>query len=80
MSITVDVRNGNLEKALRIMKRKVMKEGLIKTLRDKQYYSKPSEKRREKNKAKKKMLYQLSKKNDEMLGIVLVKGRKVKRV
>ena len=80
MSITVDVRNGNLEKALRIMKRKVMKEGLIKTLRDKQYYSKPSEKRREKNKAKKKMLYQLSKKNDEMLGIVLVKGRKVKRI
>ena len=80
MSITVDVRNGNLEKALRIMKRKVMKEGLIKTLRDKQYYSKPSEKRREKNKAKKKMLYQLSKKNDEMLGIVLVIGRKVKRV
>jgi small subunit ribosomal protein S21 len=80
LSITVDVRNGNLEKALRIMKRKVMKEGLIKTLRDKQYYSKPSEKRREKNKAKKKMLYQLSKKNDEMLGIVLVKGRKVKRV
>jgi len=80
LSITVDVRNGNLEKALRIMKRKVMKEGLIKTLRDKQYYSKPSEKRREKNKAKKKMLYQLSKKNDEMLGIVLVKGRKVKRI
>nr|MBC8430239.1 30S ribosomal protein S21 [Pelagibacteraceae bacterium] len=34
MSITVDVRNGNVEQAMRVLKRKVMKEGLVKELRE----------------------------------------------
>jgi len=37
LTITVDVRNGNVEKAMRVLKRKVMKEKIITTLRDKQY-------------------------------------------
>ena len=47
MSITVEVRNGNLEKAMRVLKKKVMKEGIIKEVRRRQFYQKPSEIRRE---------------------------------
>ena len=50
MTITVEVRKGNLEKAMRVLKKKVAKEGIIKTLKQKQYYIKPSEIRREKKK------------------------------
>ena len=52
MSITVDVRHGNVEQAMRILKRKIQKTGLMKEIRDRQYYRKPSEKRVEKLKAK----------------------------
>ena len=47
MAIEIKVRNGNLEQAMRVLKRKVQKEGLIKEIRDRQYYMKPSEIRRE---------------------------------
>ena len=50
MSITVEVRGGNLEKAMRVLKKKVMKEGIIKELRRRQYFQKPSEIKREKKK------------------------------
>lgn len=50
MSITVDVRNGNVEQAMRVLKRKVMKEGLVKELRERQSFEKPSEKKRRKRK------------------------------
>ena len=50
MSITVEVRGGNLEKALRVLKKKVQKEGLVKELRERQYYEKPSAKKRRKKK------------------------------
>ena len=80
MSITVDVRNGNVEKAMRILKRKVMKEGIIKDLRDKQYYQKPSFKRRERTKTAKRMVAKLQKERDAMNGIVIIKGKKVKRL
>ena len=45
--ILIEVRNGNLEKAMRVLKKKVQKEGLLQELKDRQYYTKPSEKRRE---------------------------------
>ena len=32
---------------MRVLKKKVQKEGLLKELKDRQYYTKPSEKRRE---------------------------------
>jgi small subunit ribosomal protein S21 len=80
LSITVDVRNGNVEKAMRILKRKVQKDGIIQTLRDKQYYQKPSFKRREKIKTAKRMVAKLQKEKDAMNGIVIVKGKKVKKI
>ena len=80
MSITVEVRNGNVEKAMRVLKRKVQKEGIVQTLRDKQYYQKPSFKRRERVKAAKKLQQKLQREKDAMNGIVIIKGRKVKRI
>jgi small subunit ribosomal protein S21 len=50
LSITADVRNGNVEQAMRVLKRKVMKEGLVKELRERQSFEKPSEKKRRKKK------------------------------
>jgi small subunit ribosomal protein S21 len=50
MSITVEVRGGNLEKAMRLLKKKVMKEGIVKEMRAREYYQKPSEIKREKKK------------------------------
>ena len=48
--INVTVRNGNLEQAMRVLKRKVQKEGIVKELRERQYYKKPSEIKQEKKK------------------------------
>ena len=50
MSITIQVRNGNLEQAMRVLKKKVQKEGIIKDYRAKSVYEKPSEKKRRKKK------------------------------
>tara|TARA_B100001109_G_C18483294_1_gene298963 strand:- start:145 stop:354 length:210 start_codon:yes stop_codon:yes gene_type:complete len=47
LSITVTVRNGNLEQAMRVLKRKVQKEGIVRELKERAYYTKPSEKKRE---------------------------------
>ena len=48
--ILVEVRNGNLEKALRVLKKKGMSAGIVKEVRDRAHYSKPSEIKREKKK------------------------------
>ena len=50
LTINVTVRNGNLEQAMRVLKRKVQKEGIVKEMRDRQFYKKPSEIRQEKKK------------------------------
>ena len=50
MSITIEVRRGNVEQAMRLLKRKVQKEGIVKELRQRQYYEKPSAKKRRKRK------------------------------
>ena len=47
MSITVQVRGGNLEKAMRVLKKKVQKEGIVKELKRRQFYMKPAEVKRE---------------------------------
>ena len=44
--VQVIVRNGNLEKALRVLKKKVQKEGITKEIKMRQFYTKPSEKRK----------------------------------
>ena len=50
MSITIEVRNNNVEKALRVLKKKLNKDGQMKELKLRQYYQKPSEIKREKKK------------------------------
>ena len=50
MSITIEVRNNNVEKALRVLKKKLNKDGQMKELKQRQYYQKPSEIKREKKK------------------------------
>ena len=46
MAITIEVRNNNVEKALRVLKKKLNKDGQMKELKLRQYYQKPSEKKR----------------------------------
>jgi len=45
----VEVRHGNVEQALRILKRKIAKEGLMRRLKEIEYYEKPCQKRIRKN-------------------------------
>ena len=53
MAINVVVKNNNVEKALSIFKRKVKDSNLMFELREREYYKKPSEIKKEiKNKAK----------------------------
>ena len=53
MAINVVVKNNNVEKALSIFKRKVKDSNLMYELREREYYKKPSEIKKEiKNKAK----------------------------
>lgn len=67
MSIKVEVRNGNLEKALRVLKKKIMKEGLLKEMKQKQYYEKPSDKRVRKAKEMRVNFLKNKKKLDRLL-------------
>ena len=80
MSITVEVRGGNLEKAMRVLKKKVQKAGLVKEARARQYFSKPSEIKREKAKERSKIIRKAQQQTDELLGYRWVKGVKVKKI
>lgn len=42
----VKVRENKVEQALRVLKRKMQSEGILKEVRSREYYEKPSEKRR----------------------------------
>ncbi len=42
--------NQNLEKAMRVLKRKLIREGVFKELKSRRFYEKPSEKKKRKNK------------------------------
>ena len=68
MSITVTVRNNNLEQARRVLKRKVQQEGIVKELRDRQFYKKPSEIRQEKIKQARKNWLKKQKKLEKIRG------------
>lgn len=50
MAIEVRVFNNNVEKAIRVLKKKMLKEGIIKELKERRYYEKPSLKRLKENK------------------------------
>ena len=63
--LRVDVKNDNIEGALKIFKRKVKNSGLMLELRKKSYYEKPSKIRREKkNLAKLRNKYNQEKENN----------------
>ena len=68
MSITIEVRKGNVEQAMRVLKRKVQKEGIIKELRERQYYEKPSAKKRRKKKENIANVKKLKKKLERLRG------------
>lgn len=44
--LTVQVKRDDVEKAMRILKKKVAQEGILKELRRREFYEKPSEARR----------------------------------
>ena len=48
MTIEVLVRDNNVDKALRVLKKKLQKDGLFRELRLRQHYEKPSTKRQRK--------------------------------
>lgn len=47
--IEIQVGN-NLEKAMRVLKRKLIREGIFKELKSRRFFEKPSEKKKRKNK------------------------------
>ena len=65
---------------MRVLKKKVQKAGLVKEARARQYFSKPSEIKREKAKERSKIIRKAQKQNDEQLGYRWVKGVKVKKI
>ena len=69
MSIKIEVRNGNLEKAMRVLKKKILKEGLLKEIKQRQYYEKPSEKRVRKAKEMRINFLKNKKKREKLLGL-----------
>ena len=45
--VEVTVRNGNVEKAMRVLKKKLLKDGMMRESKERQYYQKPSHIKRE---------------------------------
>jgi small subunit ribosomal protein S21 len=55
--LTIEVRNGNVEGAIKALKKRVMQEGLLKDIRKHEAYEKPGDKRRrEQTEARKRWL------------------------
>jgi small subunit ribosomal protein S21 len=55
-AVEVDVRDGNLEKALRALKNKVAKEGILQELKKRRFYEKPSVRKKRKQREAQKRL------------------------
>jgi small subunit ribosomal protein S21 len=47
----VEVRNNNMDRALRVLKRKLIEEGVFKELQERRFYEKPSDRKRRKRRA-----------------------------
>lgn len=47
-NMKVEVRNNNVDRALRVLKRKLTEEGVFRELQERRFYEKPSDKRRRK--------------------------------
>ena len=44
--VQVNVRDNNIEQALRVMKKKLQREGTFREMKERRYYEKPSEKKK----------------------------------
>ena len=66
--VTVTVKKGNVDRAMRTLKKKLQKEGLLKELKQKQYFEKPSAKRKRKKAEGVKRYQRNLKKKMERLG------------
>ena len=62
--VEVLVRNNNVEKAIRQLKKKMLKEGIIKEIKRRQYYEKPSLKRQREHKENLKRCAKLKKQKE----------------
>jgi small subunit ribosomal protein S21 len=63
--IEVNVKNNNIDRALRILKRKIKEDRLFVTLREREFYRKPSDVKREKKaKARLRNKYRNEKENN----------------
>lgn len=64
--VAVEVRDGNIEKALRKLKRKVKDAGILQEVKDRQFYVKKSERKRlAKASGRKRWLKKVAKEQDE---------------
>ena len=66
--VTVTVKNGNVDRAMRTLKKKLQKEGLLKELKQRQFFEKPSAKRKRKKAEGVKRYQRNIKKKMEQLG------------
>ena len=71
---------GDAVKSYRKIKRWIKEDQFIDQIRANNTYQKPSEIKREKAKARAKLIAKAQRKNDEMLGYTWVKGEKIKRI
>ncbi len=70
------VRDNNVDQALRVLKKKLQREGILREMRQREYYEKPSVKRaREKAEGVRRARKLAKKKLDREMGIVAVKTR-----
>ena len=67
MTLEVKVRNNNIEKAIRQLKKKVIKEGILKEVKMRQYYEKPTLKRQRKAKEGLKRINKLKRQQERFL-------------
>ena len=63
--IEVIVQNNNVEKAIRVLKKKMLKEGILKELKRRAYYEKPSLKRQREHKENLKRCSKLKKQREK---------------
>ena len=66
--VTVTVKNGNVDRAMRTLKKNLQKEGLLKDLKQRQFFEKPSAKRARKKAEGIKRYQRNLKKKQERLG------------
>jgi small subunit ribosomal protein S21 len=77
--VQILVRDNNVDQALRLLKKKLQREGILREMRQREHYEKPSVKRaREKAEGVRRSRKLAKKKLDREMGVVSVKKRPAK--